>query len=144
MKDFHSSSMTTLKEFLKTDRFAADAGVELLEIKPGHARARMLVTVRHLNGGGVCQGGALFTLADLAFAAVANSRQKLTLSVNAQITFLRPALPGYVYADAVEVFNHHRIPFVEVRITDEREELIAVFTSSGYRKESALPVDALE
>ena len=60
----------------------------------------------------------LFTLADLAFAAVANSRKKLTLSVNANITFLRPAKLGYVYAEAVEVFNHHRIPFVEVKITD--------------------------
>ena len=121
--------MTTLKEFLKTDRFATCTGVELLEIKPGYARARMEVTDRHLNGGGVCQGGALFTLADLAFAAVANSRKKLTLSV---------------YADATEVFNHHRIPFVEVKITDEQGELIAIFTSSGYRKESDLPVDTLE
>ena len=73
--------MQTLKEFLRTDRFASCTGVELLEIKPGYARARMLVTERHLNGGGVCQGGALFTLADLAFAAVANSHRRLTLSV---------------------------------------------------------------
>ena len=110
--------MATLKEFLKADRFATCAGVELLEIKPGYA--------------------------DLAFAAVANSRKKLTLSVNANITFLRPAKLGYVYAEAVEVFNHHRIPFVEVKITDGQGELIAIFTSSGYRKESDLPVDALE
>lgn len=77
--------MQTLKEFLRTDRFASCTGVELLEIKPGYARARMLVTERHLNGGGVCQGGALFTLADLAFAAVANSHRRLTLSVTANI-----------------------------------------------------------
>ena len=104
--------MQTLKEFLRTDRFASCTGVELLEIKPGYARARMLVTERHLNGGGVCQGGALFTLADLAFAAVSNSHRRLTLSVTANITFLRPEKSGYVYADAAEVFNHHRIPFV--------------------------------
>ena len=134
--------MGTLKEMLSADRFAAEAGVELLEISPGYAKARMKVTEKHLNAGGVCQGGALFTLADLAFAAVANSRGRLTLSLNANITFLRPAKLGYVYAEAVEVFNHHRIPFVEVKITDG--QLIAVFTSSGYRKESDLPVDALE
>ena len=62
----------TLKEYLsEKDRFASAAGVELLEIKEGYARARMLVQPKHLNGGGVCQGGAVFTLADLAFAAAA-------------------------------------------------------------------------
>lgn len=126
--------MEQFKEFFKADRFAANAGVELLEVKPGFAKAKMLVTKEHLNAGGVCQGGALFTLADLAFAAVANSHQQLTLSVAANITFLRSVKEGYVYAEALEVFNHHRIPFIEVRMTDEAGELVAVMTSSGYRK----------
>ena len=127
--------MEKYKEFFKADRFAANAGVELLEVKPGFAKARMLVTKEHLNAGGVCQGGALFTLADLAFAAVANSHDQLTLSINANITFFRSAKEGYVYAEATEVFNHHRIPFIEVRITDEMGELIGMMTSSGYRKQ---------
>ena len=125
-------------EFFKADRFAANAGVELLEVKPGYAKARMLVTPEHMNAGGVCQGGALFTLADLAFAAVANSHDQLTLSINANITFLRSAKEGYVYAEAVEVFNHHRIPFIEVRLTDEAGALISIMTSSGYRKSSSV------
>lgn len=126
--------MEKWKEFFKADRFAAHAGVELLDVKPGYARARMLVTKEHLNAGGVCQGGALFTLADLAFAAAANSREQLTLSINANITFLRSAKEGYIYAEATEVFNHHRIPFIEVSLTDEEGELIGMMTSSGYRK----------
>lgn len=136
--------MATLKEFLKNDHFAVNSGVELLEIKPGYAKARMLVTPGHLNGGGVCQGGALFTLADLAFAAVANSHKQLTLSVNANISFLRSIKEGYAYAEAVEVFNHHRLPMVEVRIKDEAGNLIATMTSSGYRKDTELPVEGLE
>ena len=128
--------MEKYKEFFKSDRFAMNAGVELLEVKLGFAKARMLVTNEHLNAGGVCQGGALFTLADLAFAAVANSHDQLTLSINANITFIRSVKEGYVYAEAVEVFNHHRIPFIEVRLVDEAGELIGVMTSSGYRKEA--------
>ena len=126
--------MEKWKEFFKADRFATHAGIELLEVKLGYAWASMLVTKEHLNAGGVCQGGALFTLADLAFAAAANSREQLTLSINANITFLRSVKEGYVYAEATEVFNHHRIPFIEVRLTDEAGELIGVMTSSGYRK----------
>ncbi|MDO4752059.1 MAG: PaaI family thioesterase [Akkermansia sp.] len=133
--------MATLIGFLKNDHFAVRSGVELLEIKPGYAKARMLVTPEHLNGGGVCQGGALFTLADLAFAAAANSHKKLTLSVNANISFLRSVKEGYVYADAEELFNHRRIPFIEVRLTNEEGELIGIMTSSGYRKDIELPID---
>lgn len=135
--------MQTLKELLKKDIFAARAGVELLQVEPGHARARMEVTPEHLNAGGVCQGGALFTLADLAFAAVANSRQNLTLSLNANMTFLRAVSSGFVYADAREVYPHRRVPFIEVCLSDESGELIAVMTSSGYRKSDMLPVDGL-
>lgn len=135
--------MKTLKDMLVNDRFAAEAGVELLEVREGYARARMQVTERHLNAGGVCQGGALFTLADLAFAAVANSRNQLTLSLNAHITFFRSVSSGYVYAEAVETYTHAKIPYVEVRLADEAGNPIAQFCSSGYRKQFSLDLEGL-
>ncbi|MBQ8462618.1 MAG: PaaI family thioesterase [Prevotella sp.] len=124
----------TWNEFFSHDRFAVNAGVELLAVSEGYARTRMLITPEHLNGGGVCQGGALFTLADLAFAAAVNSHRVLTFSTSSNITFIRSVASGYVYAEAREVVNHPRMPYAEVRITDEQGALVAVFTSSGYRK----------
>lgn len=125
----------TLKDFFKGDRFAALAGVELLEVGEGRARARMLVTHDHLNGDGWCQGGALFTLADLAFAAAVNSHLQLTVSTSSNITYFKSVGEGtVVFANAQEMVNHHRMPYAEVRITDEQGDLIALFTSSGYRK----------
>ena len=127
--------MNARKVFFLKDRFAVLAGAELMEIREGYAKARMKVTEHHLNGGDVCQGGALFTLADLAFAAAVNSHLTLTFSTSSQITFIRPVASGYVYAEAVEIVNHKRMPFAEVRITDEEGQLVAVFSSSGYRKQ---------
>lgn len=124
----------TLFDFFKNDRFAAMAGVELMEISEGYAKARMLITPEHLNGGGVCQGGALFTLADLAFAAAVNSHLVLTFSTTSNITIFRSVTEGYVFAEANEIVNHPRLPYAEVKITDEKGQLIAIFTSSGYRK----------
>ncbi|MBR2101174.1 MAG: PaaI family thioesterase [Prevotella sp.] len=124
-----------LIDFFKKDRFAALAGVELMEVGDGHAKARMLITPDHLNGGGVCQGGALFTLADLAFAAAVNSHLTLTFSTSSNITIFRSLSEGYVYAEAEEIVNHRRLPFAQVRITDGQGHLVAMFTSSGYRKE---------
>ena len=122
------------KEFFKNDRFATRAGMEVIELREGYARTRMLITDDHLNAGGACQGGAIFTLADLAFAAAVNSHDVFTVSTSSQITFFRSVNSGYVYAEAVEIVNHYRLPFAEVRVTDEQGELIALFTSSGYRK----------
>lgn len=123
-----------LKEFFKGDRFAALAGIELMEIGDGYGKARMLITPEHLNGGGFCQGGALFTLADLAFAAAVNSHNVLTVSTSSNITYVRSVKQGYVYAEAHELINHHRMPYAEVIIKDEDGETVAIFTSSGYRK----------
>ena len=128
----------TIIEFFQKDRFAVHAGVELLEVRQGYARARMLVTQEHLNGGGVCQGGALFTLADLAFAAAINSHLELTFSTSSNMTFVANVSQGYVYAEAHEVVNHPRMPYGEVRVTDETGRLLAVFTSSAYRKTGAI------
>lgn len=123
-----------MKDFLKNDRFAAMAGVELIAVEQGYAKARMLITSDHLNAVGVCQGGALFTLADLAFAAVANNGAPPTFSISTNITYIRSVSKGYVYAEAHELVNHHRLPFIETRITDENGEILAVVTSTGYRK----------
>lgn len=49
----------TIQEFLQGDKFALLAGVELLEAGNGYAKARMEIKPEHLNGGGVCQGGAI-------------------------------------------------------------------------------------
>lgn len=129
----------TLKEFFKGDRFAVLAGCELLEIREGYALARMTVTEQHLNGGDVCQGGALFTLADLAFAAAVNSHLVLTVSTSSNITYFRSVpLGATVFAEATELVDHHRMPYAEVRITDESDRLVAIFTSSGYRKQGVV------
>ena len=36
------------------------------------------------------------------------------------------------------------VPFIEVRITDDEGQLVAIFTSSGYRKNEELPVETLK
>ena len=127
--------MNKLKDFLNEgDRFAADNGMQLTEVREGYARAEMVVTRHHLNAAGVCQGGAYFTLADLAFAAVTNSHGNITLGIQNSISFLQSAHEGdTLIAEAEETFNHHRLPFCEIRIKNQRGELVCIVTGSAYR-----------
>ncbi|MCQ2243230.1 MAG: hotdog fold thioesterase [Bacteroidaceae bacterium] len=123
------------KDFFKNDRFAADAGCELQELSEGHAVATMTVAKQHLNAGGVCQGGAIFTLADLAFAAAVNSHGQLTFSINSTINIFSSAKEGDVLtAVAEEKVNHPKIPFCEVSVTNQDGVLIATFIGQAYRK----------
>ena len=127
--------MNELKDFLNNgDRFAATNGMQLTEVREGYARAEMKVEERHLNGARVCQGGAYFTLADLAFAAVTNSRGMVTLGVQNSITFLQSAHEGdTLIAEAYETLNHHRLPFCEMRVTNQNGDLLCVVTGTAYR-----------
>ena len=135
----------TLKEFLsQNDRFAANSGCLLEEIGDGYARATLQVTKEHLNAGGVCQGGAYFTLADIAIAAVMNSHGQLTFGIENNIVYVKSAKAGdRLTAIATEVMNHHKLPYVDVRITNQQGELCCIVTGIGYRKQSSLPVDEL-
>lgn len=130
----------TFEEFFRKDRFAAMAGVELVEIKPGYGKTTMTITEEHLNAGNTTQGGALFTLADLALAAAANTRGQLSLSLNSSINFFRPSFPGdLLTAEATEKFSHKRTGYYQVEITNQKGELIACFETTVYRKDTPLP-----
>ena len=119
----------------RTDRFAANAGCQITEIDTEHAVAEMIVRNEHLNGADVCQGGALFTLADLAIAALMNARGQLTVGISNSIMFVSSAKEGdHLHAEAVSVCDHHKIPSVEVRVTNQEGRLICHITGIGYRK----------
>ena len=132
----------TLKEFLSNnDRFAANSGCHLEEIGHGYARATLTVTPEHLNAGGVCQGGVFFTLADIAIAAVMNSHEQLTFGIQNSIVYIKSAYTGdTLTAVATEVANHHKLPYVDVRITNQHDELLCVVTGIGYRKREQMPL----
>lgn len=95
----------------------------------------MTVTSQHLNGGHVCQGGALFTLADLAIAALMNQHGELTFGISNNVMFVASAKEGdHLRAEACFVANHHKIPAVEVRVTNQKGIMICHVTGMGYRK----------
>ena len=129
-----------IKEFLNNgDIFAVNAGAQIVEVSEGYARAEMKVTHSHLNAGGVCQGGAIFTLADLALAAIMNGRGKLTFGLQNSIVFLHSAKEGdTLVAEAKETCNHHKIPYAEVRVTNQNGELVSVLTGIAYRTQQEI------
>ena len=136
--------MTLLEALNKGDRFAESIGAQLTEVREGYAKAELTVEERHLNGAGVCQGGVMYTLADLAFAGVANSRGILTVGVNNTITFLKSGQLGdHLTAECTETLNHHKLPYCDIQVKNQKGELLAAVTGLAYRTKRDFPFEKL-
>ena len=132
-------SPAALVDFFKQDLFAAHSGIDLLDVSPGRAVARMRVGAQHKNGLGGVHGGAIFTLADFAFAVAANSHGTVAVAVNVSINFMKGVTDGVLVAEAREVSVNPRLGTYLVEIRNEVHDLVAVFQGLAYRKKDPLP-----
>ncbi len=127
-----------IKEFLKKDRLSELLGVKLLEVSNGKAKAGLVINTEHLNGLGIAHGGAIFSLADFAFAAASNSHGNIAVGINANINFVKAAGKGLLIADAFEVSRSCKLATYTVNITDTENDLIATFQGTVYRKKDII------
>lgn len=121
-------------ELMNNDRFARFVGIELVESGDGCAVAQMRVEERHLNGVDLVQGGAIFTLADFAFAAASNSKGFVTVGINASISYFKSPRGKVITAKAREISPGRKICGYEVDVIDENGDLVAKFSGLGYVK----------
>jgi len=120
--------------FFLSDAFAADMEIELLDISPGKAKVKMEIADRHKNSHGTVHGGAIFTLADAAFAAASNSHGIPAAAINASISYMKSASSGVLYAEAEEFSQNPKLAVYNVHVTDGNREKIALFQGMVYRK----------
>ncbi len=124
----------TARTFFARDRYAALTGIEIVEAGIGYCKARLTIEDKHLNAANVVQGGAVFTLADLAFAVASNSHGQLALAINVNISFLNSVSSGTLHATATELDKPKRLGAYDVLVTDEQDRIIARFNGMVYRK----------
>jgi acyl-CoA thioesterase len=131
--------MPDIIAYFKKDQFAARNNIELLEAADGHAKAKMPLQPYHWNGYGTVHGGAIFTLADFAFAAACNSHGTVAVAIDANITFMQASTTGTLYAEAHEVSKNFKLGSYSVAVKNDQGELIAQFQGLAYRKKDKIP-----
>lgn len=124
--------------FFRGDQYARLSDIELVSAAPGRAVARMRAGPQHCNGYKTIHGGALFTLADFAFAVACNSHGTVAVSINASMSYLKAAGPGMLQAEAREISRNSRIGAYAVDVTNDQGELIATFQGLAYRKKEVI------
>ena len=130
--------MEHMVQFFKNDRFAERVGIELLDVSEGSARGKMEIQDHHLNSVNIVHGAAIFSLADLVFSVASNSHGTVAVAVNVNITFMKAASGGTLFAEATEVSRNPKLASYTIRVTDEAGDLIALFQGMVYRKKDKI------
>jgi len=127
--------MNELAEHLKNDRFADHIGIERVLCDDGTWTARLTVAETHLNGLNVAQGGAIFTLADYAFALASNTDGRTSTGLQTNMAFISTAPLGSILrAHVREVSRRNTISIYEIEIHNEQTgQQVALFTGTAFR-----------
>ncbi len=134
-----SKANQVLQKMLEKDAFSLWLGLVVDEITEGGCRLHFTVKPDMLNGFSTIHGGVLFAAADSAFAFACNSHGRLAVALDVSITFTKPAfLNDVLFVEAKEVHLSHKTSVYDVKITNEKGELIAVFKGTAYRTSEEL------
>jgi acyl-CoA thioesterase len=124
-------------EWVAGDPFARSLGVELIEVAPGYGKVAMTVRDDMLNSHDTAHGGAVFSLADQAFAVASNSHGPLAVALEVSINYVAPAYPGdRLVAEAREESLGRRVGVYRLQVTREDGTLVAVAQATAYRKQA--------
>ncbi len=123
----------TLNEYFHhSDSFATRLGIEIVEVGADCSVAIMPLDEMHRNGMGNAHGGAIFSLADMTFAAAAHASGIFFVSAQANISFLEPGRVGPLRGEAKLVRTGKTLGIYNIRILDALDTLVAIGTITGY------------
>jgi acyl-CoA thioesterase len=117
-----------------TDYFAEELGIKLVEARDGYAKVSMKVEKNHTNALGFTHGGAIFSLADYAFAQACNYGDNVAVAVQVNINFLKPSVEGdTLTAEAVRVSDGKTMGLYHVTVKNQ-EKMVAFFSGLAFKK----------
>ena len=121
------------RDYFSKDRFATENGMAIDELDGEHAVTSLTISSRHKNAFGGVMGGAIFTLADFAFAALTNDRERVVVAQQVSINYLSPVKGNRLVATARYRKDGRSSCVVNVDVTDDTGRDIAQFVGTGFK-----------
>ena len=123
-----------VSHMMEHDLFSQWLGIKVLEIREGYSKLGMTVRPEMINGFNIVHGGIAFSLADSAFAFACNNRNNLSVALDTSINFTKPVHVGdELIAEAVEIHNGRSTGLYHIRITNQRDHIVALFKGTCFR-----------
>ncbi len=133
--------MEKLKIFFKDDTLAVTMGIQIVSASFEKTVCAMMVSDDFLNAKGGVHGGTIYSLADFTFAVASNLGGKLSVTLDASVTYFRPAKDRKLVATAKLVsYTKHTCNY-NIEVVDGENRLIAVVSMNGYRNDIDINFD---
>ena len=118
---------------MKKDAFSNWLGLEVLTIEKGSCTISCSIKGLMLNGFSIAHGGIAYSIADTTLAFAANSYGYQSFSIETSISHLRKVLDKDILtATSTEIHRGKKTGVYQVDITNQDEELVAVFKGTVY------------
>ena len=127
------ASLEEAREHFKNDRFATNAGMVIDAMGDDWSECSVVLTDDHKNAYGGVMGGAIFTLADLAFAVCANQIHSLSVAQQVSINYLNAPKGAKLIARAECIKNGRTTAILSVKVFDDTGRDIALFTGTAFK-----------
>lgn len=129
-----ADTLKKLQEKYKNDRFATNAGCEITQIGKDKVVCEMPITDDLLNAHDAVMGGAIFTLADFAFAIFSNLKGIPSVAIECNIRYYSATKGKKLIATAFCDKDGHTLSHYTVNIKDDLDKNIAGYTAIAYHK----------
>ena len=126
----------TLEEaraYFQKDRFATENGMVLEEFGEDFAVCGMTLGERHKNANGGIMGGVIFTIADFAFAVLANQIHMPTVAQQVSINYLGAPRGERLIARSTCKKNGRTSTVINVEVSDDTGRDVAQFVGTGFK-----------
>ncbi|MEO6845332.1 MAG: hydroxyphenylacetyl-CoA thioesterase PaaI [Ginsengibacter sp.] len=119
---------------MEKDLFSNWLGIEIIEIREGYSKIKMIIRNEMVNGFGIVHGGVTFSLADSAFAFACNNRNNLSVALDTSINFIKPVhVDDILIAEAQEIHNGRSTGLYQISITNQHNHTVALFKGTCFR-----------
>ena len=118
-----------VRRLFDADRYAAKLGMELIDPDPARVTVAMPVTAEHENFYDVTHGGAMFSLADCAFALASNSHGDRAVAIDTHLALTSGTSAGdTLTAVAEEMTRGRTLATYRITVTRGDGRICGLFT----------------
>lgn len=125
-------TLERLQEEYKNDRFATNSGCKIIEANENKVVCEMPISEGLLNALGGVMGGAIFTLADFAFAVASNLNGVPSVAVESNIRFYSATKGTKLIATCCTDKEGRTLGHYTVTVTDDLGKKIAGYTAIAF------------